>query len=71
MIANNTSISSSKFYGSSFLEKSDDNKNELLNINIEPIKIDYNYNHYFCCKCQKFPFIKFCKDGKNVRITCS
>jgi len=31
---------------------------------------DY-YNHYNCIKCHKFPFIKICKNKKNVRITCS
>lgn len=46
-----------------------------FNTNIESINIDYDYdyglNHYFCTKCHKFPFIKFCKDRKNVRFTCS
>jgi len=69
MTINNTSISSSKFYGS-FLEKLDDNENELFNTNIESINNDYNCNHYFCTECHKFPFIKFCKDRKNVRFTC-
>ena len=27
--------------------------------------------HYLCPKCFKFPFIKFYKDKKNIRITCS
>ena len=28
-------------------------------------------NHYICPKCLKFPYIKFCKDRKHIRITCS
>ena len=27
--------------------------------------------HYLCPKCLKFPFIKFCKDKKYVRVSCS
>ena len=50
---------------------STDNRNEKFNTNVEPIINDYNYNHYFCTSCNKFPFIKFCKDRKNVRLTCS
>ena len=31
-----------------------------------------NYNqHFFCTQCHKFPFIKFCKDRKNIKLTCS
>ena len=30
-----------------------------------------NSSHYFCTKCLKFPFIKFCKDRRNIRLTCS
>ena len=28
-------------------------------------------HHYLCIKCLKFPYIKFCKDRKHIRITCS
>ena len=42
---------------------------QLFNLDIEPI-LD-NSSHYFCTKCLKFPYIKFCKDRKNIRITCS
>ena len=69
-MAEDNSFSSGEFYGS-FLEQSTSNINEIFNINIESINNDYNYNHYFCTKCYKFPFIKFCKDRKNVRLTCS
>ena len=48
-----------------------EDRNEKFNANIESIINDYNYNHYFCTSCSKFPFIKFCKDRKNVRLTCS
>ena len=53
---------------SSNQEQSTDNKVELFETNIESIN---NYNHYFCIECHKFPFIKFCKNKKNVRLTCS
>ena len=55
----------------SFLEQSTDNRNEIFTANIESIKKDYNYYHYFCTKCHKFPFINFCKDRKNIKWTCS
>jgi len=43
--------------------------NQLLNLDIE--KINNNKNHYLCTKCFKFPYIKFCKDRKYIRLTCS
>ena len=61
-------FSSSKFYESN-LEKSEDYIK--FNTNTESINNDYNYNHYFCTKCYKFPCLKFCKNRKNVRMTCS
>ena len=64
------SLISGKFYDSS-LEQSINNINEIFNTNIDSINNDYKYNHYFCTKCYKFPFIRFCKDRKNVRMTCS
>jgi len=53
-----------------------------INSNISNQKKDQSYNsdigsiydnslHYFCTKCLKFPFIKFCKDRKSIRLTCS
>jgi len=30
-----------------------------------------NRDHYLCAQCLKFPYIKFCKDRKHVRLTCS
>jgi len=61
----------SKFYdsNSNIPEGKEDNKSQLFNIDIEPI-YDKS-NHYFCTKCLKFPFIKFCKDRRNIRLTCS
>ena len=67
MEKNNSIKKSTDFYGSN----SSDNKSELFNTNIEVIYRDYSYNHYFCTKCYKFPFLKFCKDRKNVKLTCS
>ena len=43
--------------------------NKSLNLNLEPIYDDRN--HYLCAKCLKFPYIKFCKDRKYIRLTCS
>ena len=62
---NSISSPSHKFYGS-LLDQSTEKKSEIFNTNI-----DFNFNHYFCNDCNKFPFIKFCKDRKNVRLTCS
>ena len=28
-------------------------------------------SHYLCSQCLKFPYIKFCKDRKHIRLTCS
>ena len=65
------SLSSGEFYDPSLeIKKSTNNINELFNTSIDSINNDFNYNHYFCTKCNKFPFIKFCKDRKNVRMTC-
>ena len=69
MIEDN-SFRSTEIY-SSYLEQVTENDNEIFNTNIDSIINDYNYNHYFCTNCNKFPFIKFCKDRKNVRLTCS
>ncbi len=44
-------------------------KSQLFKTDKEPIYD--NLNHYFCTKCLKFPFIKCCKDRKNIRLTCS
>jgi len=64
-MAENKAIDSGKMYNST-QEQSTDN-----NANIEQIKKDYNFKHYFCARCHKFPFIEFCKDKKNIRFTCS
>ena len=60
-----------KFYGSNsnIPTIKIDNKSQLYNQDIEPIYD--NSNHYFCTKCPKFPFIKFCKDRRNISLTCS
>jgi len=46
------------------------NNNNFFDANII-MNYYFNYNHYFCINCNKFPFIKFCKDRKNIRFTCS
>ena len=43
--------------------------NQFPNLDIE--NINNNRNHYSCTQCFKFPYIKFCKDKKHVRLTCS
>jgi len=60
----------SKFYdsNSNIHTSKRNNKSQLFNTSTEPIY--NNSNHYFCTKCLKFPFIKFCKDRRNIRLTC-
>ena len=68
------SITSSKFYGSKLNilgQSTTEKKNKLFNTDEESINKNYNDSHYFCTKCHMFPFIKFNKDRKNVRLTCS
>ena len=60
-----------KFYetNSYISNQSKDNKEQEFNSDMGTI---YDYSlHYFCTKCLKFPFIEFCKDRKNIRLTCS
>ena len=66
-------INSNYFYEQfySFIEQTKGISNEIFYASIDSIKNDYNYNHYLCKKCLKFPFVKFCKDRKSVRLTCS
>ena len=69
-----SSIDSKNLYSntnSEVQEISTNNIKEIFNTNIETIQDNVNYNDYFCSGCLKFPFIKFCKDRKNVRLTCS
>jgi len=56
-------------YNSNIPISQKDNKSQLFNTDTEPIYDDSN--HYFCTKYLKFPFIKFYKDRKNIRLTCS
>ena len=76
MKINNTydSITSTKFYGSKLNtlgQSTTEKRNKLFNADEESINKNYNYSHYFCTKCHMFPFIKFNKDRKNIRLTCS
>jgi len=41
----------------------------LSSLDIE--NIHNTRNHYLCTECFKFPYIKFCKDRKHIRLTCS
>ena len=48
-------------------------KNKKSNVN-DIIKLYDSNNqnlHYLCNRCHKFPYIKFCKDRKYIRLTCS
>ena len=60
----------SDFYGSfsNIPTEKEDNESQLFNLDIETIYD--NESHYLCTKCLKFPFIKFCKDRKHIRLTC-
>ena len=59
-----------KIYGSNsnFVSQSKNNINKISQLDLEPIFDSY---HYLCPNCLKFPFIKFYKDRKNIRWTCS
>ena len=62
--------SNNSSYSNSNLSISSQKLNRLLsNKDIENINI--NRDHYLCTRCLKFPFIKFCKDRKHIRLTCS
>ena len=69
MIEDNSKLCGSKLYNQE--QSTIDNLNEIFKSNIEPINNNYNDSHYFCTKCHKFPLIKFEKDRKNIRLTCS
>ena len=50
------------------------NTSEEINSDLSNLDIENIYNirdHYLCTQCLKFPYIKFCKDRKNIRLTCS
>ena len=47
----------------------EEKNSQLSNLDIENINNDRD--HYLCTKCFKFPYIKFCKDRKHIRLTCS
>ena len=66
MEENNFDVNYTNFYDLN----SSDNKSELFNENIGTIYENNSFNHYFCTKCHKFPFLKFCKDRKNVKLIC-
>ena len=76
METNNTgnTLTSSKLYGSKINtlgQSTTEKRNKLFNTEEETIYKNYNDSHYFCNKCHKFPFIKFNKDRKSVKLTCS
>ena len=63
------------FNNSSYLNNSNlsDTSEQLNNIlsNLDISNINNNGDHYLCNQCLKFPYIKFCKDRKHIRLTCS
>ena len=42
-----------------------------FNISNKSLPHPYIDKHYLCNQCLKFPYIKFCIDSKNIRLTCS
>ena len=59
----------SEFYSSNSNNSTKKEKSELFNLDtgtINNIK-----DHYLCTQCHKFPYIKFYKDRKHIRLTCS
>ena len=52
----------------SFCDKCITSHNQLNNLCLSSI---HKNVHYICNKCLKFPYIKFCKDIKHIRLTCS
>ena len=70
MESNNESLSSTKFYGS-YKEQLANNNIDIFCTSIESIMKNYNNNFIFCKQCKKFPFIKLCKNKKNIIFTCS
>ena len=52
----------------SFCDKCITSHNQLNNLCLSSI---HKNVHYICNKCLKFPYIKFCKDLKHLRLTCS
>ena len=48
---------------------SEEINSDLINLDIE--SINNNRNLYLCTQCLKFPYIKFCKDKKHIRLNCS
>ena len=59
----------SEFYSSNSNNSTKKEKSELFNLDtgtINNIK-----DHYLCSQCHKFPYIKFYKDRKHIRLTCS
>ena len=48
---------------------SQETNNKLFHLDLGTI--NNIVNHYLCAQCFKFPFIKFCKDRKHIRLTCS
>ena len=66
----NNSNNYSQFYNENTSELNNTTNIEsqqTLNEEIEPILS----LHYLCPECLKFPFIKFCKDKKHIKLTCS
>ena len=58
---------------SSYLNELDNTSQKInshfSNLDIE--NINNNKDHYLCTQCLKFPYIKFCKNRKHIRLTCS
>ena len=60
---------------SSYLNNSNSNNtSQKKNSHLSYLDISNIYNskdHYLCTQCLKFPYVKFCKDRKHIKLTCS
>ena len=61
-----------KFYDSNLFSSSEktDKITELNNLTIEPIFDILKLGNYLCGKCLKFPYIKFSKNRRTIKLTC-
>jgi len=67
-------IDSANNFGSYLNNSNLSNTSEKINSHIFNLDISNIYNnrdHYLCTQCLKFPYIKFCKDRKHIRLNCS
>ena len=64
-----SSNNSSYLNNSNLSNNSEEINSHLSNLDIE--NINNNRDHYLCSHCHKFPYIKFSKNRKHIKLTCS